>query len=133
MMFKSTIKLYYNEKSKNDLSKFQALVEGNKMKFLPVDINSEQLTSTRLLKLAEKCDDGLRGLIDHDSELFKTKLVGKRYDEKDLLNVLRTNPQILSLPIAESRKEVRTISNPRDLLKFKRIKEDINPYEHQKN
>ncbi|MAY83051.1 MAG: hypothetical protein CMP59_02875 [Flavobacteriales bacterium] len=123
MIFKPTIKFYHYENEEESLGRYRALIEANRMRFLPINIEKEGLSNTKLMKISRKVDGGLRSLINHNSHIFKAKLAGKRYDQEDLLSVLYAYPRILHLPIAESRKMAMSIANPRDLLKFNRIKE----------
>ena len=114
---------FFHHSDEEKFKKYKALVEGNNIPTNFIDLSKRKIPIRKLLQITEKYKGGLDDLINFESPEFKAYLDNRTRSKEDLLSFLSRKPKALKEPIVWHTDTVKICSNPRDLLKFKSIKQ----------
>jgi len=120
------IKFIYNS---NQIKEREALAYAKSMDqhyINEVDLEKEALTERHWAQIARELNIDIKELIDQNNDYYQDALKDKDFDEQDLLQLIKSHPQIIKTPIIHSEKFTRFIKSPYDFnemdLAFEEIK-----------
>ena len=131
MGIKTTLKIYHNgQDSEEKVAKIIALSKDKNIESLIINILEDKFTGTRLLEMSNKLNINLKDLANTNCKFYKENLKSSTFDEADWIRILIENPQVIRVPIIETKEEAIIIEDPREILNIPSIGQNIDGYNH---